>query len=219
MWWQGVELQCLDMGKRFRGLEAGNAGDRRCRADIDDDFASVQHARATVVQGHFDRFRCDETAASHDELGTAGFIGAEVESDFAVDHVLFAPANACHVGRDWTGLCAELSGVAGEMCDPRAPDLVLAGQAGDGGTGAADPTALDDRNALPRSGQMPGEQLATLSAAQDQEIAMFWLGHEFSSWASQKAPVLKSMSMCLRRSARLVDGKLTVLRCRPAPLR
>jgi hypothetical protein len=44
----------------------------------------------------------------------------------------------------------ELSGAASEIGDDaRVPDLVLAGQAGDGGTGFADPAALNDRNALP----------------------------------------------------------------------
>jgi len=77
--------------------------------------------------------------------------------------------------------------VAGEMRNACAPDLILAGQAGNGGTGATDPTALNDSNALPRSGQMPGEALATLSAAEDQEIVMFWLRHEFSSFRESKA--------------------------------
>ncbi len=116
-------------------------------------------------KGNFDRFRRDETSASHDELGTAGLIGVEVEGDLAVDHVLLAAPNLRHVRHDCTRLGAKLSGVVGQMRDARAPDLVLAGQAGDGGTGATDPTAFNDRNALPRSGQMPGEQLATLSAA------------------------------------------------------
>src|SRR5215471_7836280 len=155
------------------------------RADIDGNFASGQHTCAAVVQGHFNRSWSDKPAAAHDEFGTAGLIGVEVEGDLPVDHVLLAAPNLRHIDRNCAGLCAELSGVAGEMCDARAPDLVLAGQAGDGGTGAADPTAFYDRNALPGSGQMPGEQLATLSAAYDQEIVMFWLGHEFSSSASQ----------------------------------
>jgi hypothetical protein len=73
-----------------------------------------------------------------------------------------------------------MSGIAGEMRDACAPDLVLAGQASDGGTGAANPTALDDHDALPRSRQMPGEPFAALSAAKDQGIVMFWLWHEFS---------------------------------------
>src|SRR5262245_55908804 len=165
MRWHDVELQNLDMSKRSGRRQTGNARDCGMCADVDDYLAADQHALATVVQGNFDRSRRDETPASHDELGTAGLIGIEVEGDVAVDHVLFAPPNLRQVGRDWTGHCAELIGVAAKVCDACAPDLVLAGQAGDGGTGAADPATLNHRNALPRSGQMPGEQLATLSAA------------------------------------------------------
>src|SRR5262245_45548277 len=176
---QGVELQDLNMGKGPGRLQTGNGRNCGVRADIDDDLAAGQHALATFVEGNFDFFRRNETSASHDELGTAGLIGVEVESDFAVDHVLFAAPNLRHSGRNCAGLCAELSGVAGEMRGARAPDLVLTRQTSDGGTGATDPTALDHNDPLPRSGQMPGEQLAALSAAQDQEIVMSWLGHDF----------------------------------------
>src|SRR5215470_785093 len=149
------------------------------RADIDGNFASGQHTCAAVVQGHFNRSWSDKPAAAHDEFGTAGLIGVEVEGDLPVDHVLLAAPNLRHIDRNCAGRCAELSGVAGEMRNTCAPDLVLAGQASDGRTGATDPTALDDHDALPRSGQMPGESLAALSAAKDQDIIMFWLGHAF----------------------------------------
>src|SRR5262245_42815993 len=104
------------------------------RADIDNGFLSAEHTRATVVQGHFDRSRPDETTATHDELGTAGLIGVAVEGDLPVDHVLLAAPNLRHVGRNGAGLCAELSSVAGEMRNACAPNFVLAGQTGDGGT-------------------------------------------------------------------------------------
>jgi hypothetical protein len=67
-----VEFQNLNVGKGPDHLQTGNARDCGMRADIDDDLAADQHALATVVQGNFDRFRRDETSASHDELGTAG---------------------------------------------------------------------------------------------------------------------------------------------------
>src|SRR5262249_39417483 len=102
--------------------------------DIDDDFAGPQHAQAAVVYGHFDRSRTDESTATHDEFHTAGLIGVEMECNLAIDHVLLAAPNLRHVGRNGAGLCAELSGVAGEMRDARAPNFVLAGQASDGGT-------------------------------------------------------------------------------------
>src|SRR5262249_20491976 len=110
-------------------------------ADIDDDFACPQHTCATILQGYFDRSRSDNATATHDKFGTAGLIGAEVEGDIPVDHVLLAPPNLRHVGRDWTGLCAELRGVAGKMRDACAPNFVLAGQTGDGGTRAPYPTS------------------------------------------------------------------------------
>ena len=62
------------------------------------------------------------------------------------------------------------AGVPRQMRDARAPDLVLAGHAGDGGAGAPDPAALHDGVPLARAGQMPGEQLAALAAAEDQGV-------------------------------------------------
>src|SRR5262249_50002078 len=59
-------------------------------------------------------------------------------------------ADLCHVGRDRTAdHRAELGGVTRQMRDPRAPNLVLAGEAGDIGTGAPDPAALDDGSPSP----------------------------------------------------------------------
>jgi hypothetical protein len=46
-----------------------------------------------------------------------------------------------------------------QIGDFRAPDLVLAGKAVDVRAGAADPTALDDRNAASRLRQVPGRSL------------------------------------------------------------
>src|SRR5262249_49121363 len=123
------EVQNLNMGKGADRLQTGNARDCSMRADVDDDLAPDQHALATVVQANFDRFRRDETSASHDELGTAALIGVKVEGDAAVDHVLLAAPNLRHIGRDWTGLRAELTGMAGEEGGPRAPHLVLSGDA------------------------------------------------------------------------------------------
>ena len=82
---QDVELQNLNMGKGPDCLKTGNARDCGMRADIDDDLAADQHALAALVQGNFHCFRRDETSASHDELGTAGLIGVEVEGDIAVE--------------------------------------------------------------------------------------------------------------------------------------
>src|SRR5271155_1401732 len=72
----------------------------------------------------------------------------------------------------------ELECVTRQMRNPRAPNLILAGQAGDVGTGAADPPALHDRGTSPRLRHMPSEQLPAKSAAKDQNFNRFWLRHE-----------------------------------------
>jgi hypothetical protein len=59
---------------------------------------------------------------------------------------------------------AELRTVTCQMHDPRAPDLILAGQAGDIRAGAANPSALDHSRPPPRLRHVPSQQLSTLSA-------------------------------------------------------
>ena len=75
--------------------------------------------------------------------------------NLGVNHVAFALANDRHVDGDGTGDRAELRGMACEMRDFRAPNLILAGQAGDVGTGAPDPAAFHDSSSSPRTRQMP----------------------------------------------------------------
>src|SRR5262245_11578185 len=74
-----------------------------------------------------------------------------------VDHLALALADRRHVGRDGAGYHAEVRALARQMRDPRAPNLVLAGQAGDVGAGAADPPALDDGSPPPRLRHVPSQ--------------------------------------------------------------
>jgi hypothetical protein len=81
-----------------------------------------------------------------------------MKGNLPLDHIALALANLRHVGGDGAGdHRAELLGVLRQMRDPRAPDLILAGQAGDVGTGPADPPALDDGSPPPRSGHVPSQ--------------------------------------------------------------
>src|SRR5262249_34000556 len=60
------------------------------------------------------------------------------------------------------------SAVAHQRCDLGAPDLVLAGQAIDVGTGATDPSALNDGGPSTPSRHLPGQEPAASSTAKDQ---------------------------------------------------
>jgi hypothetical protein len=81
----------------------------------------------------------------------------QMQGNLAVDHVPLALANLRHVDRDGTGHRTELRGVTRQMRDPRAPNLIPAGQAGDVGAGAPDSPALDDGSPTPRSRHMSSQ--------------------------------------------------------------
>jgi hypothetical protein len=100
-----------------------------------------------------------------------------MEVDFAVDHVALAPANRRHVGGDLRGDDAESRALARQMRDPRAPNLVLRGQAGDVGAGAADPATLDHGSPPSRLRHVPSQQLAALSASKDEDLKLVRLRH------------------------------------------
>src|SRR5260370_31016177 len=66
-----------------------------------------------------------------------------------------------------------------EIGDPGAPNLVLAGHAGDVGTGTPDPTTFDNRGAPSRSRHIPCQQFAALAAAKNHNLKSFQFRHDF----------------------------------------
>jgi hypothetical protein len=155
------------------GLEAWNARNRRVRSDVKKDLVARQHARPAVIQANFERFRCHETPSPHDQFGAACFVVLQMQGNLAVNHVPLALAHCRHVGLDRTGHGPEPRGVTRQIRHPRAPNLVLAGQAGDVGAGAPDPPALDDGSPSSRPRHMPGQQLATEATAKHQDFKPF----------------------------------------------
>src|SRR6266446_6173639 len=115
---------------------------------------------------HLERFRRHKAPVTHDQLRAGRLVIVQMRSDLAADHVALALNNARHVGRDGTGHHTELRTVTRQMRDPRAPNLVLAGQTGVVGAGAADPAALDDDGPPPRLRHIPTHQIAALAAAE-----------------------------------------------------
>jgi hypothetical protein len=177
MRWQDVKLQSLYVGKRLCVLQTRDIGNCRMRADVDDDLAAGEPTYAAIIQGHFDGLRPGEAPAAHDQLGAGSLIRVEMQGDLAIDHLLLAQADLGHIGRHRSRDGAELGGVLGEMRDSCAPDLILARHTGDCGAGAADPSALDNRNPPPQAGQMPGKLLAALAAAKDEEVIVVRFRH------------------------------------------
>src|SRR5262249_45430783 len=175
-----LEFEGLDMRQRLRRSKAANLGDRGMRPEVEEQLIGREHARAAVVESHLKRLRGDKISLAGDQLGAARLEVFPVELDFMADHVALAARRGFHVDDDGAGHDAELLAVSRKLRHPRAPDLGLAGHAGDVGAGAADPAALDQRGAPARPRQMPGDQLASLAAPEHQNIVMFNFGHGLS---------------------------------------
>jgi hypothetical protein len=115
-----------------------------------------------------------------------------MRGDLGVDHGALAPADRRHVDRHGSGHRAKLRAVAHLMRDLCAPNLILGGQAGDVGTGAADPSPIHDNCPSPGLRQLPGQKLARLSAAQDQDFIPFRLRHARVHVPTQQEAPLRS---------------------------
>ena len=175
---QVVELESLDVRQRPGRLETGNGWYCRMRANVEENLVARQHARAAIIQANLQCLWRHKAPIPNDQFGAGRSEVLQMQIDLATDHSALAAQNSRHVGRDGTGCHAELRAVLREVRHPRTPNLGLAGHAGDGGAGAADPAALHKRGPPPRLRQMPSDQLASLSAPEDQYVKVFDLRHD-----------------------------------------
>jgi hypothetical protein len=100
-----------------------------------------------------------------------------VHGDQAVDHLALSCQHSLHVGGGGTRHDAKAIGVANEIGNFRAPNLVLAGQAVGVRTGTADQLAFNDGRAVPRFGHVPGQIFAAFATTDDEHFKVFRLGH------------------------------------------
>ena len=115
------------------------------RADVDDHPIAAKHARAAVVQAHLNRLGRDKTArAPMMSSAPLALEVVEMHGYEAVHHLPLAPPDLGHVGGDRAGRRAKAIGVADQVGDLGAPDLVLARQAVGVRAGPADQLAFDD---------------------------------------------------------------------------
>src|SRR5262249_28704704 len=84
-----------------------------------------------------------------------------------------------------------------------APDLVLTREAVDVGTGAPDPPSFDDGGSMPRSGHVPGQELSTRSASQDENLVSFSRhGHLLVDHRAKKSRIAAAISLAWVSSAK-----------------
>ena len=174
---QPIEFQHLDISERRRRVEPRNVGDRRARPDIDHHLIPGEHTAAAIVEADRDRLRRHKPASAHNQLGTARPVALEVHGDQPVDHLALMRQDFGHIHRNGRRHRAEPVGMADEIGDLGAPDLVLAGQAVRVGAGATDQLAFDNGGALSGARHMPGEEFAGLAATEDEDVNPFRFRH------------------------------------------
>src|SRR6185437_2845804 len=172
-----VKFERLDVSEGLSLGEARNGRYACLRTQVQKELFGNQSSCYAVIQRHRDRLLLDNTGGAHDEFRPGGLVPFEVKGDQAVDHVPLAPKNLLHVDRYRAGGYAELFGAGDDPGDPGAPDFVLAGEAVDVGTGAANPAAFDNGGLLPRLGKMPGKIFATFATADDNGVVPLRFGH------------------------------------------
>src|SRR5215472_3606396 len=167
------------MGERPGGLEAGDTRNCCVRTDIEENLVTRQHTCAAAIEAYLKRLRRHKTPGPHDQLAASCLVEINMLRNPGLDHIALTLADLPHIGRDRTAdHRAELGGVTRQMRDPRAPNLVLAGEAGDIATGAPDPAALDNGSPSPRPRHMPSHLFAALATAEDQDIEPLYFRHE-----------------------------------------
>src|SRR5215831_20017978 len=120
------------MGERPGGTEAGDTRNCCVRTDVEENLVAGQHACAAVIEAYLERLRRHKAPGPHDQLAAGCLVEMYMQRNLALDHIALALADLRHISRDRTAdHRAELGGVTRQMRDSRAPNLVLAGEAGD----------------------------------------------------------------------------------------
>jgi len=160
-----IELKRLDMSQRNCATQPGNVGDGGVRAEIEKDALCLEAPCPTLAQPNFDRLGSDEATLAKDEVQVVGRKPRLVDRDQAVDHVALALSNRGHVHGPGAKAQSEFRCMANEVHNLRVVNLILAGQAGNVGTGTTDQSLLDHGDALSRSRQLPSNILSGFAAA------------------------------------------------------
>jgi hypothetical protein len=108
----------------------------------------------------------------------ARIIALQVHGNQAFDHIALALPDFGHIDRSETRRGPKPCGVAHQICDLGAPDLILARETIGVRAGAANPSALHDGSTSPRLRHVPGQVLTPLSTAKDKGVESFWLSHD-----------------------------------------
>jgi hypothetical protein len=173
-----VELQRLHMGERRACPETRDVGDAGAGAEVEEDPLAGDAPGTALGEPDFNGAWRGESAFAEDELHARRGKALAMDLDHAFDHLALAPANVLHPGGGRHGAGAVIGGVPDQLRHPGTLDDILARQAGDVGTGAADQPTLDHHHRATLLRQLPGDVLARLPAAEDDVFDLIGAVHD-----------------------------------------
>src|SRR5215469_8572687 len=91
---KAIEFERLDVRERLRCMKAGDVGNGRMSAQIQENAVAIESAYAAVLQAHFNSLRTDEAALAKDQFGAASLVLVHVHADEAVNHPPLASSHS-----------------------------------------------------------------------------------------------------------------------------
>src|SRR5260370_4525306 len=82
---KAIEFECLYVRERFRGTKAGDVGDSRGSAEIQEHAVALQTAHSAVAQSNLNGLRSNEAALAQDNLGAAFPVFVNVQTQQTAD--------------------------------------------------------------------------------------------------------------------------------------
>src|SRR5262249_36579455 len=154
-----------------------NIGNRRVRPEIEEQAVRDKATRASLRDAGLDGSRPDDaTFGEHKRHVLCREFGA-MKRDLLVDHLALARSHAFHVDARPLRAYAVRGSVHREVRNLRAADDVLARQARDVRTRAADQTSFDDDDRASLPPQLPGDPLAGLAATENNVLYAVAFAH------------------------------------------
>src|SRR5713226_3807917 len=144
MFGQAIELQRLDMRHRRSLGQTRHFGDCGARSEVEKHAVSLDGSGAAVAEPDLDGARSDESRSAIDQICAAGFSVILVYLAQLSDHRALTVLDGRHVDAHRFSLESEFCAAPRQGYYLGGPDDVLARQAGDVWTRAAEQPALND---------------------------------------------------------------------------
>jgi hypothetical protein len=172
-----LDVQRFDVGHWSGVSEPRHVRNARTCAHAQEDAIASNRSRAAVVDPDDNRLRCDEARFAHDQVDAGGVVPRQVNLHQVINHLSLPQLNDRHVDRERVHVDTECRGMRNARRNLRTVNDVLAGQAGYVRTLTSDQLSFDHGGAMSFLGERPRQILASLTAANDEDVVVIRAAH------------------------------------------